>query len=115
MGEMLSDAIRAMSDDLGTQQALASLSPALKSMNEFLHTKKGRKNPKRMEALKGYYSGVKEVLKMLGLDSDDYKDILEGMKVSALQRCGRTGEEVESIIQMRQEARKNKDFEKSDQ
>ena len=113
--EMLSDALRAMGDDLGTQQALAIFSPALKSMNEFLHTKKGRKNPKRVEALKGYYSGISEVLKILGLESEDYQAILDGLKVSALARCGRTAEEVENIITMRQDARKNKDFEKSDQ
>jgi cysteinyl-tRNA synthetase len=112
---MLQDAIRAMSDDLGTQQALATLSPVLKSMNEFLHTKKGRKNPKRLEALKGCYSGVSEVLAMLGLDSKDYKGILVSLKASALRRCGRTAEEVEEVIRMRQEARKNKDFGKSDQ
>ncbi|QDZ23563.1 cysteine--tRNA ligase [Chloropicon primus] len=111
---MLEDCMRAMSDDLGTQQTLSVLSPVLKSMNELLHTKKGRKNPEREKQLRGYYAGVTEIMQVLGLACADYKDVLQGMKECALRRCGRSAEEVEGMIKRRQEARKNKDFELSD-
>ena len=67
-----------------------------------------------LKALRGYYSGISEVLGVLGLSSENYGEVLAGMKTCALRRCNRTAEDVERLIEERKEARANKDFEKSD-
>ena len=67
-----------------------------------------------LKALRGYYSGISEVLGVLGLSSENYGEVLAGMKTCALGRCNRTAKDVERLIEERKEARANKDFEKSD-
>ena len=111
---MLRECTAALCDDLGTQQALSALSPALKAVNELVHTKKGRKNPRRLEELLGLRAAITDVLRVLGLSCEDYGEVLDGMKQRALRRCGRTAEDVEGAIEARQEARKAKDFAESD-
>ena len=65
--KVLRECTAALCDDLGTQQALSALSPALKAVNELVHTKKGRKNPRRLEELLGLRAAITEVLGVLGL------------------------------------------------
>ena len=112
--KVLRECTAALCDDLGTQQALSALSPALKAVNELVHTKKGRTNPRRLEELLGLRAAITEVLGVLGLSCEDYGEVLDGMKQRALRRCGRTAEDVEGAIEARQEARKAKDFAESD-
>ena len=103
----------------GEQQGVAGASDevlhALKAMNELMHTKKGRKAPHRERALRGYQRALGDVMGTLGLTTSDPDAVVCEMKRLALRRCGKTEEDLASIIALRQRARKEKDFATSDQ
>ncbi|KAK1363715.1 Cysteine--tRNA ligase [Heracleum sosnowskyi] len=104
----------AMSDDLHTPDVLAALSDPLKTANDLLHTKQGKKALLRRESLGALEKTMRNALTILGLMPTGYTEALQQLKEKALKRAKLTKEEVLSKIAERNTSRKNKEYEKSD-
>lgn len=103
-----------MSDDLHTTVALAAISEPLKTMNDLLHTRKGKKQQLRIESLAALEKTVRNILAILGLLPDSYSEALKQLRDYALRRAKLTEDQVLQKIEERNAARKNKEYEKSD-
>ncbi|XP_044463650.1 cysteine--tRNA ligase, chloroplastic/mitochondrial isoform X5 [Mangifera indica] len=108
------DFVASMSDDLHTPVVLAALSDPLKTINDLLHTRKGKKQAKRLESLTALEKTIRNVLTVLGLMPTSYSEVLQQLRDKALKRAKLTEDQVLLKIKERNEARKNKDYEKSD-
>ncbi|CAM0145649.1 unnamed protein product [Urochloa decumbens] len=104
-----------MSDDLHTSVALAAISEPLKVMNDLLHTRKGKKQEKRLESLAALEEKIGVVLSVLGLLPSSYHEALQQLREKALRRASITEEHVLQKIEERTAARKAKQYEKSDE
>ena len=112
----------ALADDLNTPAALASLSAPLKTLNDLVSTKKGKKAPGREQALADVVRAVEDALDRVGMPrdeearGDDSADasILSSLRALALRRAGLTEADVEDAVAKREAARAAKDFETSD-
>ncbi|CAN6167964.1 unnamed protein product [Urochloa humidicola] len=104
-----------MSDDLHTSVALAAISEPLKVMNDLLHTRKGKKQEKRLESLAALEEKIRVVLSVLGLLPSSYHEALQQLREKALRRASITEEHVLQKIGERTAARKAKQYEKSDE
>ncbi|XP_024003812.1 cysteine--tRNA ligase, chloroplastic/mitochondrial isoform X2 [Eutrema salsugineum] len=109
-----SEFIASMSDDLHTPVTLAAMSEPLKTINDLIHTRKGKKQPRREESLKALETTIRDVLALLGLMPTSYSEVLEQLKEKALKRAGLKEEHVLQRVQERTEARNNKEYERSD-
>ncbi|PNX91872.1 cysteinyl-tRNA synthetase-like protein [Trifolium pratense] len=67
--------LTSMSDDLHTPVVLAGLSDPLKSINDLLHTHKGKKQQFRIESLAALKKSIGDVLTVLGLMPSSYYEI----------------------------------------
>lgn len=103
-----------MSDDLHTPVVLAALSDPLKTINDLLHTRKGKKRELRIESLAALENTIRNVLTVLGLMPSSYSEVLLQLRVKALKRAELSEADVQQKIGERDTARKNKDYEKSD-
>lgn len=103
--------VAALEDDLNTPQALAALSAPLKSVNDLLTTKQGRKAPGRGVALRQLATAMRAALDMLGL-SDGGKPgaELEHLRAAALVRAGLTSADIDAAIARRVAARQAGDY-----
>lgn len=106
--------LTAMSDDLHTPVVLAALSDPLKTANDLLHTRKGKKEALRIESLAALEKSMRNALTILGLMPTGYLEALQQLREKALKRARLTEEEVVNKIQERTSARINKEYEKSD-
>ncbi|WVZ65835.1 hypothetical protein U9M48_015135, partial [Paspalum notatum var. saurae] len=104
-----------MSDDLHTSVALAAISEPLKIMNDLLHTRKGKKQEKRLESLSALAEKIRVVLSVLGLLPSSCHEALQQLREKALRRASITEEHVRLKIEERTAARKAKQYEKSDE
>ncbi|WOK95076.1 hypothetical protein Cni_G03783 [Canna indica] len=104
-----------MSDDLNTSVALASISEPLRIINDLLHTRKGKKQSLRVESLSALAKEVGNHLSILGLTPSSFSEALQQLREKALKRLGLTEQEVLRKIDERATARKNKQYEKSDE
>ncbi|CAH2059945.1 unnamed protein product [Thlaspi arvense] len=109
-----SEFIASMSDDLLTPVTLAAMSEPLKTINDLIHTRKGKKQPRREESLKALETTIRDVLTILGLMPTSYSEVLEQLKEKALKRAGLKEEHVLQRVQERTDARNNKEYERSD-
>ncbi|XP_010557115.1 PREDICTED: cysteine--tRNA ligase, chloroplastic/mitochondrial isoform X1 [Tarenaya hassleriana] len=109
-----SDFVASMSDDLHTPVTLAALSEPLKTINDLIHTRKGKKQARRAESLGALEKTIREVLTILGLMPASYKEVLQELREKALKRAGVTEEQVLERIHERTDARKKKDYVRSD-
>ncbi|MBA0724935.1 hypothetical protein Golax_021574, partial [Gossypium laxum] len=103
-----------MSDDLHTPVVLAALSDPLKTINDLLHTRKGKKQAMRLESVAALEKIIRNVLSVLGLMPTSYSEALQQLREMALKRAKLTEDKILQKIEERSEARKNKDYEKSD-
>jgi len=110
-----SDFINSMSDDLNTPVGVAALSEPLKTINDLLHTRKGKKQALRVESLLAVEKEVRNVLEILGLMPSGYLEILNQLRKKALKRAGITEEHILQKIKERTSARQNKMYERSDE
>ncbi|XP_021904213.1 cysteine--tRNA ligase, chloroplastic/mitochondrial [Carica papaya] len=108
------DFLASMSDDLHTPVVLAALSEPLKTMNDLLHTRKGRKQAMRIESLGALENVIRNALSILGLMSTCYSEVLQQLREKALKRADLTESQVLEKIEERTGARKSKNYEKSD-
>ena len=107
---------QALYDDLNTPLAIASLSGPLKTINDFMTTKAGKKAVGRLSALSSLVSELENTLSILGLPIDVEKcvSILAELKSLALTRAGLEEKDLEKIMSERANARAEKNFEESD-
>ncbi|XAR69399.1 Cysteine--tRNA ligase [Bertholletia excelsa] len=103
-----------MSDDLHTPVALAALSDPLKTINDLLHTRKGKKKALRIESLAALDQTIRNLLSILGLMPTSYSEVLQQLREKALKRSKLTEDQVLQKIEERNAARASKDYEKSD-
>ncbi|KAK1316394.1 hypothetical protein QJS10_CPA05g01406 [Acorus calamus] len=104
-----------MSDDLHTPVVLAAISEPLKTINDLLHTRKGKRQKSRIESLVAMEMEIRNVLKVLGLMPSSYMEILRELREKALERAGMTEEHILKKIKERAQARENKQYERSDE
>ncbi|OMO57205.1 Aminoacyl-tRNA synthetase, class 1a, anticodon-binding protein [Corchorus capsularis] len=111
-----------MSDDLNTPLFLTgAFLDALKIVNNLLTMLKKKKQQKQerlssIQSLAQVEKEVKKVLDVLGmLPPYSYAEVLQQLKDKALIRAGLTEDDLLRTIDERAEARKNKDFLRSDQ
>ncbi|KAK2659936.1 hypothetical protein Ddye_006469 [Dipteronia dyeriana] len=108
------DFVASMCDDLHTPVVLAALSDPLKTINDLLHTRKGKKQAMRLESLAALENIIRNVLTVLGLIPTSYTEVLQELREKALKRANLTEDEVLVKIEERTAARQNKEYEKSD-
>ncbi|BDA41580.1 Cysteine-tRNA ligase [Coccomyxa sp. Obi] len=101
-------------DDLNTPQAIAALSEPLKTLNDLLHTKKGKKAAGRLQTIATLQHDVSKALDLLGLGTHDTPAVLGEMRQRALHRAGLREEDVQSSIKRRADARAAKDYASAD-
>ncbi|KAL9338759.1 hypothetical protein Peur_067774 [Populus x canadensis] len=106
--------VTSMSDDLHTPVLLSALSDPLKIINDMLHTRKGKKQIKRIESIAALEKMVRNALMVLGLMPPTYNEALQQLREKALMRAKLTEDQILQKIKERTVARKDKDYEKSD-
>lgn len=106
--------VTSMSDDLHTPVLLSALSDPLKIINDMLHTRKGKKQTKRIESIAALEKMVRNALLVLGLMPPTYNEALQQLREKALRRAKLTEDQILQKIKERTVARKDKDYEKSD-
>ncbi|KAB1204651.1 putative beta-1,3-galactosyltransferase 10 [Morella rubra] len=106
--------VASMSDDLHTSVVLAAISDPLKTINDLLNTRKGKKQELRLESLAALEKIIRNVMTVLGLMPTSYLEVLQQLREKALKRAKLTEEQVLGKIDERTAARMNKEFEKSD-
>ncbi|CAK9327791.1 unnamed protein product [Citrullus colocynthis] len=109
-----------MADDLNTAHILTgAFQEALKFINSTLTSLK-KKQPKKqqlsmIQSLVNVKKELREVLDVLGLlSSSTYSEVLQQLKDKALKRAGMVEDDILRLIEERTQARKNKDFVRSD-
>ncbi|XP_022845185.1 LOW QUALITY PROTEIN: cysteine--tRNA ligase, chloroplastic/mitochondrial-like [Olea europaea var. sylvestris] len=103
-----------MSDDIRTPVTLAAMSEPLKTINDLLHTRKGKKQELRIESLAALENTMRNVRTVLGLLPSSYSEALQQLRDYALKRVKLTEDQVLQKIEERNSARKNKQYEESD-
>lgn len=114
VGEVMHKIHQGMCDDLNTPQAISALSAPLKTMNDLLSTKKGKKAPGRIDTLAQYQLALQETFGLLGMQIAEPQEQLNQMRQLALTRAGLTEADVAAAIERRAEARKAKDYAAAD-
>uniref|UniRef100_A0A1D1XM00 cysteine--tRNA ligase n=1 Tax=Anthurium amnicola TaxID=1678845 RepID=A0A1D1XM00_9ARAE len=115
INKFVSDFKNSMADDMHTPVVLAVLSEPLKTINDLLHTRKGKKQELRVESLVALEKEIRNVLTVLGLMPSGYSEVLQQLREKALRRAGITEEQVLQKIVERTSARKNQQYERSDE
>jgi cysteinyl-tRNA synthetase len=111
---LLEEVLDALSDDLNTPLVLAAFSPALKTLNDLIHTKKGKKRPDRIPVMRDIVHSLDVSLGILGLRPTDFRQVLDELCAVALNRADLTEEDVQEAITQRAEARASKEYETAD-
>ncbi|XP_022881734.1 cysteine--tRNA ligase, chloroplastic/mitochondrial-like isoform X2 [Olea europaea var. sylvestris] len=106
--------LTSMSDDFHTPVTLAAMSEPLKTINDLLHTRKGKKQELRIVSLAALENTIRNVLTLLGLFPGSYTEALQELRDYALKRARLTEDQVLQKIEERNKARKNKQYEESD-
>ncbi|KAL7595335.1 cysteine--tRNA ligase, chloroplastic/mitochondrial isoform X1 [Lactuca sativa] len=106
--------VTSMSEDLHSPVVLSAMSDPLKTANDLLHTRKGKKQGTRKQSLAAIEKSIRNVLNILGLMPPTYHQVLQELREKALKRAKITEEEVVEKIHERNAARKNKEYERSD-
>ncbi|THU63228.1 hypothetical protein C4D60_Mb01t13520 [Musa balbisiana] len=110
-----SDFLASMSDDLHTAVVLDDLMEPFKAINSNLKKFKGKRQQKPLIlTLFSLEKEVKDVLGVLGLLDSSCTEVLQQLKDKALSRAGLIEEQVLQLIEDRNLARENKEYEKSD-
>ncbi|KAK6119558.1 hypothetical protein DH2020_046725 [Rehmannia glutinosa] len=81
------ECLTSMLDDLHTPVVLAAMSEPLKTINDLLHTRKGKKQELRIESLAALGKTIRNILTILGLLPDSYSEALQQLKDYALKRA----------------------------
>ncbi|MFS7996844.1 putative cysteine--tRNA ligase [Helianthus anomalus] len=106
--------VTSMSEDLHSPVVLSAISDPLKTANDLLHTRKGKKQKARIQSLAAIEKAIRNVLDILGLMPASYHEVLQQLREKALKRAKLTEDQVIEQINDRNTARKNKEYERSD-
>ncbi|KAJ9546937.1 hypothetical protein OSB04_019480 [Centaurea solstitialis] len=106
--------LTSMSEDLHSPVVLSALSDPLKTANDLLHTRKGKKQGMRIQSLAALEKTIRNVLDILGLMPTSYHEVLQQLREKALKRAKLSEDQVIEKIHERNAARKNKEYERSD-
>ena len=101
-----------MENDFGTVGGLRELIAGFKKANELL---KAKKSPAKYYTAKVYAEEFRSLLGVFGLAQMEPTSFINGLKDKILPSLGITRNEIEKAITDRLEARKNKDWAKSDE
>ncbi|KAF5176385.1 Cysteine--trna ligase, partial [Thalictrum thalictroides] len=104
-----------MLDDLHTSVVLAAMYDPLKTINDLLHTRQGKKQERRIHSLSALEKEIRSVLSILGLMPSSYAEVLHQLREVALKRAGLLEHEVLEKIEKRNYYRKTKDYKNSDE
>ena len=114
--QIMREVYNALSDDLNTPLVLASFSPHLKTLNDLIHTKKGKKTVDRISVIGSTTLALEESLRLLGLlPKDDISVLLQELKTSALKRAQVSEDDVYKAIEDRAAARAAKEYGTADE
>ncbi|KAL4458944.1 hypothetical protein ABPG75_013809 [Micractinium tetrahymenae] len=112
--QLLGEVEAALADDFNTPLAIATFSAPLKTANDLLHTKKGKKEAGRLQTLASLHVALQSALELLGLWAEQPAAVLGELRELALKRAGLTEEQVAAAIEERAAARAAKDYAASD-
>lgn len=128
---LLSEVLGALADDLNTPAAVGALSAPLRTINDLLTTKAGKKRPDRLSVLAQLHVAMGRVMELLGMEPRAPQGAQEGgelaaagagldqllkeLRALALVRLSMTEEQVQAAIAERAQARAAKDFALADQ
>ena len=111
----IGDGLRgAMDDDFNTPVLIAVLSEPLTTLNELMHTRKGRKRKGRLQTLAALVEALQPVFEVLGVGGLEPATVLEEMRQRTLTRAGMTAAELQASIDGRLAARQDKDWGRAD-
>jgi cysteinyl-tRNA synthetase len=105
----------AMDDDFNTALAIGHLFEGARTMNRLIGEKKFRKKADLVANVRDLHRTVLKLGEVIGLFGSDPHSWLETFKLAGLSSLGITVEEIESQITERLQARKDKDFARSDE
>jgi cysteinyl-tRNA synthetase len=101
----------AMDDDFNTPRTLAVLFDAARAINRMAMPGAPKKSIVSPELLQGVKTDISEIAKdVLGLLKDDPAVFLDTVRKARIRELGITEDEVQSMIDARAQARKDKDF-----
>lgn len=100
-----------MAKDFGTPGAIRDILLTFKKAAELT---KEKKSANKNFTAKHYLTTLKEVSEVLGLLKQDPSSFIDELKRKVLPSLGITENQIEALIEERSQARKNKDFKKSD-
>ncbi len=104
----------AMDDDFNTAQAIGHLFEGVRTMNRLCATKKFRKKPELVAAVRDLHQTIIRLGAVLGLFGSDPAIWLQKQRLAALAKLDIDVEQIEQLIAARNQARKDKDFARSD-
>lgn len=104
----------AMDDDFNTAQAIGFLFDGVRNMNRLMSEKKFRKKADKVAAVNALYHTLQKLGGVLGLLGSEPGTWLERQKMAALADMDISAEVIEEKIAERLQARKEKDFARSD-
>ena len=104
----------AMNDDFNTAQAIGHLFEGVRTMNRLCATKKFRKKADLVAAVQDLQRTVLRLGEVLGLFGSEPTAWLDKQKFAALAGLDISAEQIEQFIVERNQARKDKDFARSD-
>ena len=104
----------AMEDDFNTPLLMGVVAPALTTLNELMHTRKGRKKKGRLKTLAALRDALRPVFSVLGVGDLDPATVLDAMCSLNLGRVGMTTESLQRLVAERLQARKDKDWARAD-
>lgn len=105
----------AMEDDMNTAAALGHMFTLIRLAGRIAEEKSWRKSEGGRDAWTRILENVKKWGEVLGIFTEEPKIFLENLKQCMLERKGIEVSKVEELVSARQEARKNKDFSRSDE
>ena len=104
----------AMDDDLNTAQALGHVFGAVRLAGRLMEDKTLAKSSETADILRRILADLRAWADILGVFGRDSQDFLTELKACRLTRLGIDAVRVDSLVAERQEARKTKDFARSD-
>jgi len=114
--QLMDEVYAALSDDLNTPLVLASFSPHLKTLNDLIHTKKGKKRGDRISVIGSTTLALEESMRLLGLlPNEDIGALLQELRTLALKRARLSEVDVYQAIEDRAAARAAKEYETADE
>jgi len=110
---LVPDFISMMDEDFNSAGAIGILFDAIKTVNTIIQDSDFVSDIELTDYLASFYKKIVELYGIFGIDLE--KEAAAGAADSKMQEGGLTAPEIEKLIDERNEARKNKDFKKSDE